>query len=853
MSRGSASALAALLTVTTALTPVVAHAQQGPVGPQGPASVAPPPTPPAQPATAQPATAQPAPVQVAVPAVPRTTIRSITIVGSERLEPETVRSYMQLSGGDPYDRDILDEALKRLYGTELFADVQIRDDNGALTVTVRENPIINRIVFEGNKSLKVDKLREEVKLAPRQIFTRSKVRADVQRIIELARRSGRFAATVDPKAVQLEQNRIDLVFEIREGPKSKVRQINVIGNQKFSDGDIRSELATRQARWWRIFTSNDTYDPDRTAYDREKMRQFYLTEGYADFRVVSAVSELAPNRRDFIQTFVVEEGERYKFGKIDVESKLRDLKPEVLKPLVRIKEGDWYDAKRIENTVESLTETAGLFGYAFANIRPSFDRDKDGRTMGVTFVVNEAPRVYVERIDINGNTRTLDKVIRREFRLAEGDAFNSFKVKRSKDRIQSLGFFQEKLEVEQKPGSTPDKVVLEVNVEEKSTGELQVGAGFSSIESFIANLSIRERNFLGKGQELRLGFTLSSYRNEIDLGFTEPYFMGRNIAAGIDVFRRDLNSFRYTSNNDRDTTYEEVTTGFQLRAGFPLTEFWSLGVRYGLSKSDVSLDKDSYFTNGQCDLFLAGAFLCDLVGTTGSSSRVTSSVGYSVVYDSLDNRMRPSRGQRFVFSQDAAGVGGGVNYLRSSVDYDRYFRLWDNWVLRTGAEGGWIMGWGGEDVRINDRFFLGGPRIRGFAIRGIGPRSYRTCVNTSGCSSGLVAEGTTLDDSIGGEMYYLGSVELEVPLGSAASEMGLRTSAYVDVGSLWKYSKSSFGSTADVQETVLGDTAAPRVSVGVGVSWNSPFGPFRIDLAKALVKKDGDDPEVFQFNIGTQF
>lgn len=840
------SALVALLAVSTAMTPVSSFGQAaGPQGPSGPAR--------ATPSSSSPAAApRITPIQPAEPS-PVQVIRNITVTGSERLEPETVRSYISIAPGDRYDRELLDEALKKLYATELFADVQIRDDNGALTISVRENPIINRVVFEGNKSLKEDKLREEVKLAPRQIYTRSKVRADVSRILELARRSGKFAANVNPKAVQLPQNRIDLVFEINEGPKSKVRQINILGNKKFSDRKLLAEMATKQARWWRLFTSNDTYDPDRLSYDREKLRQFYLTEGYVDFRIVSALAELGPDRKDFIETFSVEEGERYKFGKIDVESKIRDLKPETLSSLIRLKEGDWYNAKKIENTVESLTETAGLFGYAFADIRPKFNRNKETRTMDVTFQVNEAPRVYVESININGNVRTLDKVIRREFRLAEGDAFNSFKVKRSKDRIQALGYFQEKLEIEQKPGSTPDKVKLEVNVEEKSTGELQVGVGFSSLERFIADFSIKERNFLGKGQELRLNFTLSSYRNELDLGFTEPYFLGRNLAAGIDLFRRDLNSFRYTGsgNNDRRTTYGEVTTGLQLRSGFPITEFWSLGVRYGLSVADVSLDRDIYFSNGRCDLFNAGSFLCDLVGNTGTSKRTTSSLGYTLVYDSRNSRIRPSRGQNFTFSQDLAGIGGGLNYVRTTANYDRYYQLWENWIVKLSAEGGYIFGWGGEDVRINDRFFLGSPRIRGFRIRGIGPRAVRTCLGAPGCSP--LQAGVSLNDSIGGEIYYLGGAEMEVPLGSAASELGLRTSVFADIGSLWKVGRTPAAGVAGIQEFVQGNSPSPRISVGVGVSWNSPFGPFRIDLAKALSKQPGDEPQLFQFNVGTQF
>lgn len=388
-------------------------------------------------------------------------VRAVVVRGTERLEPETVRSYINLSIGERYDRDRLDQAVKALYASELFADATIRDDNGTLIVEVKENPVINRIIIEGAKRVKEEKIREEIRLAPRQIFTRSKARADVGRILELYRRSGRFAASIEPKIVQLEQNRVDVVFEIQEGPKSKVRQINILGNEQFSEKEIRSSMATKQARTWRFFTSNDTYDPDRLAYDAQKLRQFYLTEGYADFRVVSTVAELTPDKKDFIVTYVLDEGQRYKFGKVELESQIRDIKPKEFQSLIQIKAGDWYNAQKIEDTVEGLTETAGLLGYAFADVRPQFDRDKDKREMNVTFQIGEAPRVYVERIQINGNTITLDNVIRREFRLAEGDAFNSIKVRRTSDRLKGLGYFQEKLEIEQKPGTSPDKVILE--------------------------------------------------------------------------------------------------------------------------------------------------------------------------------------------------------------------------------------------------------------------------------------------------------------------------------------------------------------------------------------------------------
>jgi outer membrane protein insertion porin family len=827
------------------------------------------------------------------------TIKSIAVTGSQRIEGDTVRSYVKLRAGGTYTRATLDQALRDLFDTELFADVQIRDNDGALTIEVRENPVINRIVLDGNKRVKEDKIVKEIKVAPRQIFTRSKVRADVARIIELYRRQGRFAATVEPKMVMLDQNRVDIVFEISEGPKSKVRQINIIGNEVFKDGRLRSEMATKQSRFYRFFSSGDSYDPDKLAYDQSKLRQFYLTQGYADFRVTSAVAELTPDKRDFIVTYVVEEGERYKFGDVKIESELRDFKPSTA--LVPMKKGDWYNAKSVEDTVDRLTESAGLFGYAFAQIDPQFDRDKDARTMTLTYRIADAPRVYVERIDINGNTTTQDKVIRREFRLTEGDAFNSFQVKRSSDRIQSLGFFQEKLEIEQKPGSTPDRIVLEANVEERSTGELQLSAGFSSLERFIVNASIRQRNFRGKGQELRASVNYSTYQKSVEIGFTEPYLFDRNIALGGDIFRRDLNSFQFGANNSRNTTYQQTTTGLQLRVGVPLTEFWSVAGRYGLNFDDVTLDTGpTYYTNGKCDPLKAGRYLCDAIG-----KRTTSSLGYSLVFDNLNNRIRPTAGQRMVFSQDFAGLGGSVKYIRTTIDADKYWNLGSNFIASFGIEGGIIYPWGSrstsspseDKVRLTDRFFLGEPQIRGFNIRGVGPRVTRTpYVAVAGPNNTTVYNlstdrATVQDDALGGRAYYLGRLELELPLGNGAKELGLRPSIFLDAGAVFGIKdltvangglndirtfatcqngtngpitsisnattcptgQTLLGVTPGFREEFLGDTWKPRVSVGFGVNWKSPFGPFRIDIAKALLKERGDDTKLFTFNVGTQF
>lgn len=856
----------------------------------------------------------PAPAPEAAPAA--TTVQSITVVGNQRLEAQTILSYLRLRVGQPYDRATLDQALKDLAATELFKDFQITDNAGALQIQVTENPVINRVILEGNKRLKEDKIRPEIKLAPRQIFTRSKVRADVARIIELYKRQGRFAATVEPKMVSLDQNRVDVVFEINEGPKSKVRQINIIGNEKFSDGDLKDEMATKESGLLTILSSNTSYDPDRLAYDQQKLRLFYLQNGYADFRVISAVAELTSNKQDFIITYVVEEGERYKFGDVDVKSELRDFQPEMLKKLLPMKKDDWYDAKLVEDTVESLSETAGLFGYAFADINPEFRRDPETRTMQITFNVGESPRTYVERIDVNGNTLTHDKVVRREFRLNEGDAFNSFGIKRTENRLNSLGYFQENLEIERKEGSAPDRIVLETNVEEKPTGELSLSAGFSSIENFLLQASIRQRNFRGLGQQLQASVNYSSYSKSIELGFTEPYLFDRNISVGGSIYRRDLNSFNFI-NNDRRTTFEQVTTGFQLNAGVPLTEFMSFFARYSLNYDDVTLDRGLYYFGGECDPFVAGRYLCDAIG-----KRTTSLVGYTLAYDDRDNRLRPTRGQSLSLSQDFAGLGGSVKYVRTRANASKHFNLGSRFILNLSAEGGYIYPFGGrptptsDKVRLTDRFFLGEPQMRGFDIRGVGPRVIRYGVdNTDPANPKVITDGSDrgqIDDALGGRAYYQGRLELDIPLGTGAKELGLRPSIFLDVGSVFSvkrptlttlanftdpadgltknlcrnsttgsisfgtlgapvdhdnnpatppvpqtaYTNCPEGTTSNLspfEERFFGDTWMPRVSIGAGVNWNSPFGPFRIDFAYALRKEEGDDTKRFSFNVGTQF
>jgi len=873
----------------------------------------------ATPALAQPAPAPQGPPATSVdpqglppasPSLPQApaarTILSVTVSGNQRLEPETVLSYTALRPGDQYDNERLDTALRDLLATELFADVTIAGaDTGNLVIQVRENPVINRIVLEGNRRIKNDKISPEIRLAPRQIFTRSRARADVARIIELYRRQGRYAASVEPQIVQLDQNRVDVVFEINEGPKSRVRRINIIGNEEYGDGRLISEMATREHVWYNIFSSRDTYDPDRLAFDQQKLRHFYLTQGYADFRIVSAVAELTPDRRDFIITYVVEEGDRYKFGALAVESDIRDFSADRLRANLPMQTGDWFNAQQVEDTLTRLNELAGLFGYAFSDVRPQYQRSRENLTMGVTFRVAETPRVYVERIDISGNTVTRDKVIRREFRLAEGDPFNNIRVRRSRDRIQSLGYFQENLEIQQTQGSAPDRVILGVEVEERATGELQLSAGFSSLERFLVNLSIRQRNFMGRGQELRASINYSSYSKSIELGFTEPYLFDRNIAIGFDLFRRDLSSFNFFG-EDRTTTYGQVTTGGQIRAGVPLTEKLSLALRYGLNYDEISLNESVFFSDPDgagplppvCDPLRAGRYLCDVLG-----NRLTSSIGYSLVWDTLNNRLRPSGGERAVLSQDFAGLGGDTRYIRTRLNAAKYWNVFSNFIFSVTAEAGYIHSFESgapniDPVRLTDRFFLGSPQIRGFDIRGVGPRIQRQPYLFDQAADGTISNvslsddpNTITDDAIGGRAYYLIRAEVEIPLGASFRELGLRPSVYVDMGALWMVRTPALldvapgsllhsnqctaadgtvvvrpanqlcgtdetltvGAASPFRETFLGNSPRPRLSIGFGVNWNSPFGPFRIDIARALLSEPGDDTKLFSFNVGTAF
>jgi outer membrane protein insertion porin family len=749
------------------------------------------------------AQAQPARPPAAAPAITGGTIAAIRIEGNSRVEPDSIRSYLAVKEGDPFDPQKLDESLKTLFATGLFADVKLSRDANNLVVRVVENPIINRIAFEGNRKLEDDALRQEIQSKPRVVFTRAKVQSDVKRLLELYRRSGRFNATVEPKIIQLEQNRVDLVFEINEGATTGIRAITFIGNEHFSDGSLREVIRTKESAWYRFLSSDDRYDPDRVNFDRELLRKFYLSEGYADFRVVSAVAELSPDRDDFFVTFTISEGDRYRFGKIDVTSRFEKLDVATLKPLLTVQEGDWYNADEVDKTINALTEAVGSAGYAFVDIRPNVKRNKDTKTIDLTFEIQEGPRVYVERINISGNTRTLDKVIRREFRLVEGDAFNAAKLRRSQQRLNNLGFF-EKVDIANQPGSAPDKTVIDVAVVEQSTGELSFGAGYSTAGGLLGDVSIRERNLLGRGQDLRLGLSLGTQQTQINLSFTEPYFLDRNVAAGFDVFR-------IATDKQTESSYDQKSIGFALRTGYSLSEDLRQNLKYTLRSDQVSNVASS-----------ASAFIKQQEGKTW-----TSEIGQLLTYDKRDNRQFPTTGFFVRYGLDLGGLGGTEHYVRNKIDGAYFYSVIPDWVVSVSGEVGVVLPIK-DDLRINNRWFVGGDNLRGFALGGIGPRDLKT------------------KDSLGGKYYGVGSVELSFPLG-LPPEFQVLGKAFTDAGTLWGAEETSTATNP------VADSKSIRVASGLGLQWVSPFGPIRVDYAIPLIKKPYDQIQHFRFSFGTRF
>lgn len=727
-------------------------------------------------------------------------IQNVEVRGAQRVDPGTVRSYMLIQEGDPFDPRRIDRSLKSLFATGLFADISLRREGSTLVVDVVENPVINRIAFEGNNAFEDETLESEVSLRPRVIYTRTKVQDDVRRILTVYRQSGRFGASVEPKLIQLEQNRVDLVFEINEGEETKVQSVRFIGNREFSDGRLREVIQTKETAWWRIFSADDVYDPDRLNLDRELLRRFYLSNGYADFKVNTAIAELTPDKKDFFITFGIEEGERYQFGTLEVDARLKDLNPDDVNSAIEVDQDDWYSAEEIEATVDRLTEIVGTLGYAFVDVRPRINRDRETKKINVTYVINEGPRVFVEKINIAGNVRTLDKVIRREFRLVEGDAFNASKLRRSRTRIRNLGFF-ETVDVEQVPGSAPDKTILNATVEEKPTGQITLGAGFSSEVGILGDVQLQERNFLGKGQNLKLQLQIAAEASQVDLSFTEPYFLDRPVSAGFDIFR--------TARDLQDTSsFDLERTGFRLRSGYRITEELGQTWRYMFRLTEIS-DVD----NDASTLIQA---------QEGSSTQ--SQISHIVSYDKRDRVFNTTSGYFLQLETDLAGLGGSVRHFRNTAQASTFYPLADQWILSLSGKAGLISELG-KDILLSERYFLGGDDIRGFETAGIGPRD------------------TATNDALGGEWMYAGSLGLKFPTG-LPEELGVAGRIFTDFG--------SSGGLSPTNSTTA-DESSLRLGMGVGLSWESPFGPLGLDLAYPVLKEDFDEKEFIRVNFGARF
>jgi outer membrane protein insertion porin family len=773
-------------------------------------------------------------------------INRILVQGNERIEQSTVVSYLPVGPGEPVDAEKIDLALKALFRTDLFSDVKIDFQNGDLIVTVVENPIINRVIFEGNSGLKEDKLRDEVTVRPRGIFTRAKAQGDVSRIVELYRRSGRISATVTPQIIELPQKRVDLIFKIEEGPKSGILSVNFLGNKAFSDNDLRDVVVTEETRWYKFFSSNANYDPDRLEYDREQLRKHYRNRGYYDFRVTSAVAELAPDKNGFVITYNVDEGPKYRFGKVSVETELQKLNKDVLIALVPIRTGQIYQDEQIETATDSLTFAAGAAGFAFVDVRPNYKPDREKGVVDVTFQVREGPRVYVDRIEVVGNTQTLDYVIRREMSVVEGDAYNRALVDRSKRQIRALGYFKD-VEITEQPGSAPDRTALQVKVEEQPTGELSFSAGYSSVDKLVVDLGVTQRNFRGRGQDVRARLSFGSYRQQLDFSFTEPRFLNRDLAAGIDIYG-------YRSEYSEFQPFKTATFGMTLRAGFPLSIDSRGQVRYTIRQDDLSS------SGSDCDPALGGFSTSGICRQLGKF--LTSLVGYGYRLDRRNDYLNATRGFYVDFSQDFAGLGGDVNYIRSDLEAAWFHGFNKDFIFSVVGSAGYIAGWGGDNVRINDRYYKGGLNFRGFETAGIGPRD--------------LSQGRS--DPLGGKAYAIGTVELTVPT-FLPEQYGIKASLFSDVGTLGMLDKDDkkyqAGDLNCLNPTipdptdptkVIGNPAVPgtrnqcirddlslRASAGISIHWRSPMGPIRFDFSRVLAKEDYDKEETFRFSTSTRF
>lgn len=728
-------------------------------------------------------------------------IRKLEISGLQRVEKETVVSYLGIQNAQTVSRDKLDDAFKNLYATGLFSDINMENgENGVLKIAVVENPLIDKRAFDGNKKLDDKILETEVQSAPNSLYNKAKVQQDVQRILDVYKKSGRYAVEVEPKIIERPENRVDLIFEIDEGPEAKIDQINFIGNAHYSSSDLQDVLMSKESRWYRIFSSASSYDAEKMNYDKELLRQYYNQRGYADFRVVSAVAELAPNKKSFILNFTIDEGPRYKIGEIKINSAISEVPLDALYKEVDFESGEWYNSKAIDNSVSAITEELGKKGFVFVDVLPILNRHTETGIVDVTFNIREGERIFVNRINISGNTRTLDEVIRREFRLDEGDAFNVVKIRDSRRNIENLNFFS-KVDIQSVPVDA-NKADIDVVVEEKSTGYFNIGVGYSTVNGALIQAGVTENNFMGKGQQVSLDASVSERSRNYNLSFTEPYFLDRRLSAGADIFYND-ESFQ------DESSYDSYSMGGRLRMGWNYTDNLYQMVRYTLREDEIKNVKDyaSYYIKKE----------------EGKSTG--SVIGQTLVYDKRDNAYRTKEGYYLSFGNDIAGLGGDEKYFKFDVRALKYYTLSDYWTFKFFANGGYVVGYGGEDVRLSQRYYLGGNTLRGFQFGGVGARDRFT------------------DDALGGNWIAYGGSELIFPIG--LDEVGIRGRTFFDIGMI--------GKPDDINTQIVEYSSKPRASVGFGFEWFSPMGKIDVDFGFPIMKEDYDKKEVFRLNFGTSF
>ena len=813
------------------------------------------------------------------------TVASIAVEGNRRVDVETIRSYFKPGPGGRLDQGRIDDGLKSLIETGLFQDVRINQAGGRLIVTVVENPVIGRIAFEGNKKIKDEQISTEIQSKPRGTLSRPMVQSDAQRIAEIYRRSGRYDVRVVPEIIEQPNNRVDLIFTVTEGQKTGIKSIEFIGNVAYSSYRLKDVIKTRESNLLSFLGGADVYDPDRVEADRDLIRRYYLKNGYADVQVVAALTEYDPERKGFLVTFKIEEGQQYRVAEVNFASSIATLDGNLLRSFSRVRVGSLYNAEALEKSVEEMQIEASRRGYAFAIVRPRGDRNFEAHTVSITFAIDEGARTYIERINVRGNTRTRDYVIRREFDLSEGDAYNRALVDRAERRLKNLDFFKS-VKISAEPGSSSDRVILVVDLEEKSTGDFSVSGGYSTTDGALAEVSISERNFLGRGLYAKASVTYGQYARGYSLSFVEPYLLDYRVALGLDLFQREQLANSYIS-------YGTSTIGFSPRLGFSLREDLSLQVRYSIYQQKISLP--DYLRNCNNNQFLADgvtpnpsynpspAFAAsqtpaiNLASTNGlgcyvdgeaslpvrkelqNGKTLTSSIGYSLNYNTLDNNKNPTDGLLVDFKQDFAGVGGDVSYLKTAIDFKYYTPLVADVVGLIHGQAGILNKIGNSDLRMLDHFQMGSNLVRGFAPNGIGPRD----INPFGTR-----------DSLGGSKYWGISAELQMPFWFLPKEVGLKGSVYADAGGLYDYQgPTSWAFTNEVNTPgcipgnpntnpvttgtctglVYDNGNVVRSSVGVGLIWASPFGPLRIDYAVPLTKGTFDRVQQFKFGGGTSF